>query len=201
VNSHDRYSRSSNSSVEFQCVFTSIIGSTTIRTLAVWESMNPFRQPGVSVIDAASILCYMMANFRTSKTWSTSYFLNYLCWTRFHGRHRIDSSVALFSKSLTLPNVYALILSKLLITLMGLPRVGAAFYTETAHEWTQSQLYDVRHSWYVVPQSRPLDCRGLKCWLQLACQQISWESIISCIIKQTAGSKLKTIEHVFQMYG
>jgi hypothetical protein len=54
--------------------------------------------------------------------------------------------------SLTLPNVYASILSKLLIPFMGFPRLGAAFYTETAHECTQSQLYDVRHAQYMIPQ-------------------------------------------------
>jgi len=36
VNSRNRKARSSNSRVEFQCVLTSIIGSTAIRTLAFW---------------------------------------------------------------------------------------------------------------------------------------------------------------------
>jgi hypothetical protein len=36
--------------------------------------------------------------------------------------------------SLTLANVCAFIPCKLLIALMGLPRLGAAFYTKTAHE-------------------------------------------------------------------
>jgi len=58
---------------------------------------------------------------------------------------------------LTLPNVYAFILSQLLIALVGFPRLGAAFYTETAHEYTCNQLYDMRHAWYVVPQCRQLD--------------------------------------------
>jgi len=48
----------------------------------------------------------------------------------------MDSSVALFSKYLTLLNVYAFIRSKLLIALMGFPTLGAAFYAETAHECT-----------------------------------------------------------------
>jgi len=69
---------------------------------------------------------------------------------------------ALFSKSLTFPDVYTFILSKLLIALIGFPRLGVAIYTETAHEFTYSQLYDVCHPWYVVPQCRPLDSRGLK---------------------------------------
>jgi len=78
----------------------------------------------------------MKVNFRTFKiSWNT-HFLNYLGQTWFQGLHLIDSSLALFSKSLTLPNVYALILSKLLIALMGFPRLGAAFYTEAADECT-----------------------------------------------------------------
>ena len=38
--------------------------------------------------------------------------------------------------SLTLPNVYAFIVSKLQIALIGFLRLGAAFYTETAQEYT-----------------------------------------------------------------
>jgi len=53
-----------------------------------------------------------------------------------YGQHLVDSSIALFSKSLTLSNVSAFIHSKLLIVLMGFPRLGAAFYTQTAHEST-----------------------------------------------------------------
>jgi len=201
VNSRKRWARLSNSSVEFQRVFTSIFRSTAMRTLAFWQSMNSFRRPGVSVINTASILCYMKVSFRTFKiSWNT-YFLNYPCSTWSHGRHLDDSCIALFSKYLTLPNVYAFILSKLLIALMGFPRLGAAFYPETAHECTQSKLYDVRHAWYVVPQRRPLDSRGLKCWLQLACHRVVWWSIISCNTKQTAVSKLKPIQHVLQMTG
>jgi len=30
------------------------------------------------------------------------------------------------------------------------------------------------------PQFRPLDSGGLKCWLQLTCHRVIWESIISC---------------------
>jgi hypothetical protein len=68
------------------------------------------------------------------------YFLNYLCLTWSDGCHLVDSSIALFSKSLTLPNMYAFILSKLLIALMGFPRLGAAFYTETAQKCRKSPL-------------------------------------------------------------
>jgi len=201
MNSRDQLARSSNSNVEFHHVFTSMIGCTAMRTLAFGQSINSFRWPGASVINTAKILCYMTVNFRTSKiSWNT-YFLNYLCYTWFHGRHFIDSSISLFSKSLTFPNVYAFILSKLLIALMGFPRLGAAFYTETAHECTYSQLYDVRHAWYVVPQCRPLHSRGLKCWFQLACHRIISGSIISRNTKQSAVGMVETIKHILQMYG
>jgi len=201
VNSRNRSVRSTNSSVSFPHVFTSIIGSMVMWNLAFWQSMNSFQQPGVSGINTPSILCYMKVNFSTFKISWNRHFLNYLSLTWSHGWHLIDSSIALFSKSLTLPNVYAFILSKLLIALMVFPRLGAAFYTKTAHKCAYSQLYDVCHAWYVVPQCRPLDCRGLKCWLQLACHQIIWQSIISRNTKEMAVRKLKTIKHVPQMYG
>jgi len=171
-----------------------------MRTLAFWQWMNSFGWAGVSVINTASILCFMKVSFRTFKiSWNT-YFLNHLCQTRSHGRHLVDSSIALFSKSLTLPDVYTFILSKLLIALMGFPRLGAAFYTETAHECTYSQQYDVRHARYVVPQCRPLDSRAHKCWLQLACHRVIWGSIICRNTQQTAVSELNTIQHILQMY-
>jgi hypothetical protein len=44
--------------------------------------------------------------------------------------------MGLILKSLTLPDVYAFILSKLLTALKGFPKRGAAIYTETAHECT-----------------------------------------------------------------
>jgi hypothetical protein len=53
-----------------------------------------------------------------------------------HGTHFVDSSIALFSKSLTLPNVYEFILSKLVIKLMRFPRLGEPFQTQSAHEYT-----------------------------------------------------------------
>jgi len=155
-----------------------------MRALAVWQSMNSFRRPGVSVINTATILCYMTVNFRNFKISRNTYCPNYLCQTWFHGQLLIDSSIALFSKSFSLPNVYGFIVSKLRIALMGFPWLGAAFYTETAHECTYSQLYDVRHAWYLVPQCRRLGSRGLKCWLQLVCQRVIWGSIISCDTKQ-----------------
>jgi hypothetical protein len=65
------------------------------------------------------------------------YFLNHLSQTGFHGRQHVNSRIALFSKSLTHPSVYAYILSKLLIMLMGFPRRAAAFYMQSAHECTQ----------------------------------------------------------------
>jgi len=171
-----------------------------MRTLALWQSMNSFRQPGVSINDWASILCYMKVSFSTfNLSWNT-YFLIYLCQTWFHGRRRIDSSVALFSNPLTLPNVDAFILFTLLIVLMGFSRLGAACHTETAHECIYSQLYDVRHAWYVVPQCRPLDSTGLKCWLQLACRRIIWGGILCCNSKETAVGQFKMIKHILQMY-
>jgi len=120
----------SDSSVEFHCVFTSIIGSTAMWTLAFWQSMKLFWRPDVSVINTASILCYMKVIFRTSKIWWNTHFLYYLCKTWFHGRHLIDSSVALRSKSLTLPIEYAFILFKLLIALIGFPQLGALLHRD-----------------------------------------------------------------------
>jgi hypothetical protein len=65
--------------------------------------------------------------------------------------------------SLTLPNVYAFILSEMLIVLMGFPSLGAARYTKTVHKCTESELYAVDHGWYVVPHCRRLDFIGLMC--------------------------------------
>ena len=136
VDSRNQLARSSNSSVEFQCVFISIIGSTAMRNLAFWRSMNSFRRPGVSVINTAIILCYMKVSFGTFKISWNMYFLNHLCQTMSHGRHYIDCSIALTSMSLTLSDVYPLILSKLRITLIVIRWLGVAFYTKTAHECT-----------------------------------------------------------------
>jgi len=143
----------------------------------------------------------MKVNFRTFKiSWNT-YFLNDLCSTWSHGWHLVDSSIDHFAKSLSFPDVYALNLSKLLIALIGFPRLDAAFFTETAPECTRSQLYDVRHAWYMVPQGRPLDSRGLKCRLQLECHRVNWGTMICLNTKYMAVGKLKTIKHILQMYG
>ena len=64
------------------------------------------------------------------------YCLNYVCKTWSHGRHNIDSSIALSSLPLTHRTVCALILFKWQIALMGFQRLGAAIYTETTHECT-----------------------------------------------------------------
>jgi len=79
VNSRDLKARSSNSRVELQWVLTFIIGSSAIGTLALWHSMNSYHRPGVSVINTASILCYMKVSFSTFKISSNMYFLNDLC--------------------------------------------------------------------------------------------------------------------------
>ena len=59
----------------------------------------------------------------------------------------------------------------------------------------------MRHAWFVVPQCRPLNSRGLKCWLQLVCHRVIWRSIMSRNTKQLAVGKLKMIKHVLQMSG
>jgi len=171
-----------------------------MRTLAVWQSMILFWRPPVSTINPACILCYMKVSFRTFKIAWNTYFLNYLCKTWSHGQYLIDSIIAHFSKSLTLANVYAFILSKLLIVYMGFPRLGAALSTEAAHECTSSQLYDVRHAWFVVSECRALDSRHLKCCLQLTCYRAIWESIISRNTKQIAVSEIRLIKYALQMY-
>ena len=163
--------------------------------------MNLFQRPGVSVINTTSILCYMKVSFRTFKiSWNT-YFLNDLCSTWSHGWHLVDCSIALFAKSLTLPDIYAFIFSRMLIALIGLPSLCAAFHTETAHECTYNQQYDVRHAWYMVPQCSQPDSRGLKCQLQHTCHRVTWGSIITRRTKQTAVGKLTTIKHILQQPG
>jgi hypothetical protein len=90
------------------------------------------------------------------------YFLNYLCYTWSHGRHFVDSCIALSSRSLTLPNVCASVLFKWKITLIGFPRLGAAVYTQTAVECIESKLNDVCDAWNVASQRRLLDSGSLK---------------------------------------
>jgi len=129
------------------------------------------------------------------------YFLNYLCQTGTHCQHLVDSSNALFSKSLTLPTVYAFILSILLIALMGFPWLIAASYTLTDYECTRSQLYDTRDGWIVVPQCSPLDSGRLKCRFQLTSHRLLCGSIFSCNAIQSAVGMLKTIKNLLQMFG
>jgi len=62
------------------------------------------------------------------------FFLNYLCQTWSHSQQLVDSSIAIFLNPLTIPNVCAFILSKLLIAMMGFPRLGVAFYAGIAQE-------------------------------------------------------------------
>jgi len=165
VNSRNQFTCSSASSIEFHSVFTSIIGSTAISTLAFRQSMNSFRKPCVTVINTASIRCYIKVSFKFFKiSWDT-YFLKYLCRTWSHSRLLIHSSVALFSQFLTLLNVCTFILSKLLIALMGFPRLGVAVYTEIDHEPTKSKQTDVHHAWYVVTHCMLPNYGGLKGWL------------------------------------
>ena len=57
----------------------------------------------------------------------------------------MDSSITFFSQSLSLCNGYAVILSKLLIVLMGFPRLFVAFYTETS----------LSNGFGVEPETRP----------------------------------------------
>jgi len=140
--------------------------------------MNLFRWPGVSVINTASILCHINVSFMSFTMSWNMYFLNYLCQTRLHSRHLVDSSNALFSQSLTLAKVCAFIVSKLLIAHMGFPKLGAAFDPETAQECTQSKPNDVRQAWYVVSLCRPQDTRGIKGWLKLPSHRVIWWSII-----------------------
>jgi len=134
VNSHNRLACLSISKVKFCHGFTSILRSTVICALASWQSMNTFWQSGVSVLHTARIPCYIMVSFKTLKITWNYYLFNNLCLSWSDGWHLVDPSIALFTKSLTLPNVYAFIFSKLLITLIRIWRVGEAFYTQTTHE-------------------------------------------------------------------
>ena len=201
VNTRNREVHSINCSGHFQLVFTSIIGSTAIRMLACWQEMNSFRWPCVSVINTSSIHCYMKVSFRTFNISWNLYFLNYLCQTHCHGRQLIDWSIALFSKSLTVANVYAFNQAKLLIVLMRLSIFRATLYTETAHECTESQLYDVCHARYLVPQCRPLGSRGLKWCSQRVCHRVNRGSVICQNTKGNATVELKMIPHILQTDG
>jgi len=117
-----------------------------------------------------------------------------------HGRHLVHSSITLIMQSLNVPNDRAYILSKLLIALMGFPKLGAAFYTKTAHECTQRTLNELPHVWYVVSHFTPLDSGGLKGWLYLLSHPVIWGGIPSRTSKQMAVGKLKMIENILHMY-
>jgi hypothetical protein len=133
VNSCKRYALSSILMVEFHHVITYIIGGTAICILVFWQSMNQFQRKGVSAINTASILGYIEVTFRTFKICWNTYFFNYLYQTWPQGRHFVHSSIALCSKSLTLPTINTAIVSKLQIALMGFPRFGSAFHIQTSH--------------------------------------------------------------------
>jgi hypothetical protein len=107
-----------------------------MRTLAIWQSIISFWQPGFSIINTASIHCYTTVSFGTFNNSSNTYFVNYLFQTWLHGQHLADSTIAFLSKSLTLPKVCAFILSNLLITHIGFPWLAAAFDPDTAYECT-----------------------------------------------------------------
>jgi len=59
---------------------------------------------GFQILDA--IVLIHKVSFSTLQISRYTYFLNYLCQTRSHRRHRSDSSISLFPKSLTLPEVW-----------------------------------------------------------------------------------------------
>jgi len=137
VYSCNPWDHSSNSSFKFHHVFTFIIGSTAMHTVAFYQSLYLFQWPGARVFNTSRIHCYMRVSVRKFTVCGTMYFLNYLHETYSHGQHLPDSSIAVFSTSWTVPIIYAFILSKLLIALMGFPRLVAAFHTETAYGHTQ----------------------------------------------------------------
>jgi len=163
--------------------------------------MNLCWRPGVSIINTSSMLCYLKMCFKTFRISRNMYFFNYLCYTCSHGRSLPDFCIALCSKSLVIWTIYAFILSKLLIALMGFPRLCSACFTRTAHECTQSKLNDMRHAWYAVFQSRPLDSGGLNGWLYRASLRVIWEGVISCISKKTAIGMLQMNKNILPRYG
>jgi hypothetical protein len=84
---------------------------------------------------------------------------------------------------------------------LGFPTLGAAFYTQTAHQYTKSLLYAMWHAWYEGPQCRPLDSGVPKCWLQLACHGVTGGSSIHRNWKQTAVNKLESFKNFLQICG
>ena len=78
MNSRNLLPGLSTTSVVFQCGFASIIGSTTLQTLALWQSTNWFQRPGVSIMNAARILCYMKVTGSTFElSWNTYFALSF----------------------------------------------------------------------------------------------------------------------------
>jgi len=67
VNCRNRYALQSNRSVDYDCVITSIIGSTVIHMLAFWQSMNSFGNP----VSAESIQQAFAAIWRSVSALST----------------------------------------------------------------------------------------------------------------------------------
>ena len=59
----------------------------------------------------------------------------------------------------------------------------------------------MRHAWYVVSQYTSLDSWGLKGGLYFPSHWVIWGGIIIGNSKQAAVGKLKTIQHLLQMYG
>jgi hypothetical protein len=168
-------------------------------TLAFWQSMNWVRQPGVSILNTASILCYMNVNFMSFKMAWNMYFLNQLCLAWSNIQHLVESSIALFSQCLTLPNVCAFILFKLLIVLLGFPRLAVAFYRETAHERTQRNLNLMCHAWCVVYHCRPQNTRCIKGWLQFPSHWAIGGTITCHNSKYAATRKLTNPEQSLNM--
>jgi len=128
----------SNFRIKFDCTLIYILSGTAIGTLAMSQSMNLFRRPGVSIGYTSIIHCYMMVSFRTFNWSQNTYILNYHWKMWFHGRHLLDYYSTLFLNLLTLPDVYASILSKLLISLMGFTGLGAIFHIQSTPACTRA---------------------------------------------------------------
>jgi len=133
-------------------------------------------------------------------SWNT-YFLNYLCQTWSHSWHLVDCRIALLFQALTLPNVCGFVLSRLLIVLMGFPRLPAAADPKTAYIDTRSKLNDMRHAWCVVWHCRPQHTGGINGWLKFASHWVIWRRIISYNSKYMAECKLETIQNLLRMNG
>jgi len=93
----------------------------------VWQSIIPFQRLSVSVINTSHIPCYEIVSSGALKFPWTKCLLHNLGNTWSHGWHLVDSIIALFSKSFTLPNVDPLIHCKLLFRLIAFTCRGVAF--------------------------------------------------------------------------